>query len=122
MNNYAVDITKEEFELVTVFGHPMLFTNLRCDRSTLPKGLFMYEVRHDDDCLGIPCEIARSILVNHWGTIISNKPVLMEDHPTNGKPYRHINEETDWNYEGITCDLREYMRKYPPQKEKNYER
>ncbi len=39
----------EKFEDVTVLGHPMLFTCLRVDRDTVPQGMYMYEVRHDDD-------------------------------------------------------------------------
>lgn len=34
----TVDARKERFELVEVLGHPMLFTCLRVDRSTVPKG------------------------------------------------------------------------------------
>ena len=122
MSRYEVDVRTEEFEIVTVFDHPMLFTCLRCDRNTLPKGMYLYEVRHDDDMQGIPCEIAERILVNHWGTVISNKPIALTEQFSTGKRYRLINEETDWNYEGITCSLREYMQKYPPQKERGYER
>ena len=84
--------------------------------------MYLYEVRHDDDMQGIPCEIAERILVNHWGTVVSNKPIALTEQLSTGKRYRLINEETDWNYEGITCSLREYMQKYPPQKERGYER
>ena len=70
-----VNVMEETFENVTVFDQPMLFTCLRCDRETLPKGMYMYEVRHDDYGRGDPCEIADWIMVNHWGTVISNRPV-----------------------------------------------
>lgn len=62
----------EKFEDVTVLGHPMLFTCLRVDRDTVPQGMYMYEVRHDDDQQGEPVQIANWIMVNHWGTLISN--------------------------------------------------
>lgn len=52
----------ENFEEVEILGKPALFSSLRIDRSTLPKGLYLYEVRHDDDCQGIACQIAR-----HYG-------------------------------------------------------
>ena len=32
----TIDARKERFELVEVLGHPMLFTGLRVDRSTVP--------------------------------------------------------------------------------------
>ncbi|MFR6694634.1 MAG: LPD28 domain-containing protein [Dysosmobacter sp.] len=50
----TVDARKERFELVEVLGHPMLFTCLRVDRNTVPKGLYLYEVRNDDDQCGTP--------------------------------------------------------------------
>ena len=50
----------------------MLFTCLRVDRDTVPQGMYMYEVRHDDDQQGEPVQIANWIMVNHWGTLISN--------------------------------------------------
>ncbi len=62
----------ETFEMVTVLGKPMLFSCCRIDRSTIPKGLYMYEVRHDDDMRGDPVQIANWIMVNHWGTLISS--------------------------------------------------
>ena len=61
----TVDARKERFELVEVLGHPMLFTCLRVDRSTVPKGLYLYEVRNDDDQCGLPVEIGRWVMVNH---------------------------------------------------------
>lgn len=68
----------EKFEDVTVLGHPMLFTCLRVDRDTVPQGMYMYEVRHDDDQQGEPVQIANWIMVNHWGTLISNRPIRLE--------------------------------------------
>lgn len=58
----------EKFEDVTVLGHPMLFTCLRVDRDTVPQGMYMYEVRHDDDQQGEPVQIANWIMVNRYLT------------------------------------------------------
>lgn len=71
-----------------------LFTSFRIKRDTVPDGLYAYDVRHDDDCRGIPCEIAPFIMVNHWGTIILAEPLEL---PDDGR--RYIDEETDWNYD-----------------------
>ena len=121
MSMERADIRDEIFEEVTVFGYPMLFTCLHCDRNTLPKGMFMYEVRHDDDCQGIPCEIAENIFINHWGTLISNRPISLNGPLLNssGRPYRLIDEETDWNYEGVEMTVGEYMKLNPPRKERD---
>lgn len=43
------DAMTEDFEEITVFNKPALFTNIRIDKATVPKGLYMYEVRHNDD-------------------------------------------------------------------------
>ena len=84
----------EHYEEITVCGKPALFTNFRIKRDTVPDGLYAYDVRHDDDCRGIPCEIAPFIMVNHWGTIILAEPLEL---PNDGR--RYIDEETDWNYD-----------------------
>lgn len=63
--------TKElHYERITILGYKALFTNERIIRDTVPKGWCLYEVRHDDECQGIPCEIARWILVNFWGSLL----------------------------------------------------
>lgn len=104
----------EKFEDVTVLGHPMLFTCLRVDRDTVPQGMYMYEVRHDDDQQGEPVQIANWIVVNHWGTLISNRPIRLEPRPDGRNAYRDIDPENDWNYEGTLTTVKEYMEKNPP--------
>lgn len=116
---YRSDATKIDFEEVTVLGKPMLFTCLRVDRDTVPKGMYLYEVRHDDYGRGDPCQIANWILVNHWGTLISNTPITLEKNPARNNAYRDIDPENDWNYEGAESTLKEYMEKHPPKKERN---
>ena len=83
----------EKFEDVTVLGHPMLFTCLRVDRDTVPQGMYMYEVRHDDDQQGEPVQIANWIMVNHWGTLITNKPIRLEPSEWSNNAYRDIDPE-----------------------------
>ena len=41
----------------------MLFTCARIDRKTVPEDLSCYDVRHDDDCRGIACEIKPYVVV-----------------------------------------------------------
>ena len=48
----------EHYEEITVCGKPALFTGIRIRRDTVPDGLYAYDVRHDDECRGIACEIA----------------------------------------------------------------
>ena len=88
------DAMTEHYEEITVCGKPALFTSIRIKRDTVPEGLYAYDVRHDADCRGIPCEIAPFIMVNQWGTIILTEPLEL---PDDGR--RYIDEETDWNYD-----------------------
>jgi hypothetical protein len=66
------------WEPVEVFGKRCIFTPERVDRTSLPEGFYMYECRSYDDDWGLCCEIALGILVNFFGTIISNEPIPVD--------------------------------------------
>lgn len=104
------DARKETFEKVTVFDKEMIFTCLRIDRSTIPKGLYMYEIRESDYCDGTPVELCDGVLVNFWGTVISKQPIEFYDSYI-GNRFALIGED-DWNYEGETMTLDEYINAY----------
>ena len=84
-----------DFEEVTIFGKPALFTSARIDRSTVPGGFHLYEIRHDDDCQGDAVQIARAVFVNHWGTLITRDEIILSDIDSSG--YLDI-EPDDLNY------------------------
>ena len=115
---YGLDASTAKFEMVTVLDEPMLFTCCRVDKNTVPKGLYVYEVRHDDDMRGDPVQISDWIVVNHWGTLLTSKPIRLDKHPKTYRSYRDIDPEEDWNYEGYEMTLKEYLDEYPPKKEK----
>ena len=114
------DAMEETFTEVQVLGIPALFHDLRIDRNTVPKGVYLYEVRYDDEGLGDPVQIAKGIMVNHFGSIITREPIRL---PSDG--YLDIDPEKDWEFcDGDCRTVREFMKKYPParQKEKEQER
>lgn len=115
---YRQDAMREVLEEVTVLDKPMLFTCRRIDRATVPKGLYMYEVRHDDDMRGDPVQIANWIMVNHWGTLISSEPLKLTPNGAVNNAYLDIDPERDWNYEGVEATVAEYMERHLPKKEK----
>ncbi len=115
--SYGWNAMTEEFEEVTVLDRPMLFACGRIDRSTVPKGLYVYDVRHDDGQQGLPVEIAEHILVNHWGTLLSSRPIRLLGTP-GGRRYRFIDPEKDWNYEGVNSTVQKYLEQHPPRKAK----
>lgn len=96
-----VDAKEEDFELVVLDDIPALFTNSRVDRGSIPDGAYCYDVRHDDCCQGIACEIKPHIMVNHWGTIIAKQEIPLED----GSYY----PKEDLNYLGRTMTLDEFL-------------
>jgi hypothetical protein len=105
----------ESYELVEVLGNECLFSCLRIDRTTVPEGLYAYDVRHDDECQGDVCEIKPHILVNHWGTIICSEPIEMTDLKEYGENFacRFI-EQDDFAYTGVMTTLDNFrFRKMP---------
>ena len=66
------------FETVTVFGKKCLFTDIRVDRETVPQGKYMYEIRHSDEDWGLPVSVGPGVLVNFFGTVVSDEPLLDE--------------------------------------------
>ena len=98
-----VNAAEEDFELMELFGKTVLFTNMRVDRSTVPKELYVYELR-DEDFTGDICEIRPFVMVNHWGTIICKEPIEL-DIKWNSK----FVDEGDYCYLGDTAKLDEFI-------------
>lgn len=109
---------EEHFKEVMVLGKPALFHDMRIDRDSVPKGLYLYEVRHDDESLGDPVQIAKGIMANHYGSIITHEPIKL---PQDG--YLDIDPEKDWRYAGGGCrTVEEFMAKYTLARKKEKER
>ena len=105
-----VDAKNTNFETVEVLGIPMLFTILRIDRNTIPKGLYAYDVRHCDEDWGSPCEIKEFVLVNHMGTLISKTPIELNDSLfDDGVCDRKFIDEDDFEYVGAEMTLDKYV-------------
>lgn len=102
----AMEVEWEEVEVVDRKG---LFSCLRIDRESVPKGWYMYEVRHDDFGHGDPVEIAYGILVNHWGTLLVKEPFDLEPYILTGDTFLDINPDEDWNYLGGFVKFKELI-------------
>ena len=59
----AVDARKEHYEAVEILGIPGLFTTLRVDRATIPKGVYAYDMQTSEQDWSQPCLLARHITV-----------------------------------------------------------
>lgn len=99
----SVNANEEVFDLLELFGRTVLFTCMRVKRDTVPDNLYVYDVRHDDDCSGKIVEDKPYILVNHWGTIICKEPIELIDIGCK------FVKEDDYRYTGKTCKLVEFI-------------
>ena len=70
-----LDYKTEHFQKVSVCG----FSDMRIDQSTVPKGRYQYEVAGDDDSGGDPAKVRMVIIVNFFGTLISDQPLPVEN-------------------------------------------
>lgn len=73
------DYQTEKFQKVSVCGIPCDFSDVRIDRSTVPKARYQYEVADDDEGQGDPVRVGYGIMVNFFGTLISDVPLPLVD-------------------------------------------
>lgn len=70
-----LDYREESFSQVSVCGILCEYSDMRIDRSTVPEGKYQYEVARDDESGGEPVRVKSGILVNFFGTMISDEPL-----------------------------------------------
>lgn len=102
------DARKIIYDEISLLGNPALLTDWRIDRTTIPDGFHLYELRHADEDWGDPCQLAKSILVNFYGSILSLQPFQL---PAHG--YLDF-DSSDLTYvEGASCaTLEEFLQKH----------
>ena len=101
-------------EQIKFNGQSALFTNQRIDKYLLPKNVYAYEAMHDDEFNGEITCIAKNIHVNFLGTILTDKPIKLENE------FRFVDEDKDIEFlpeQGIKLqDFLAYQRKMNKQK------
>lgn len=107
--SYRLDARTEKFDVIEFFDIPMLYSMFRLERTTVPKNLYMYEVRHSDYDDAVPVEIKKDVLVNFWGTLISSRPLQMHE-----RDCSYIRPNDDWGFTGEETSLIDYMAEHPP--------
>ena len=102
------------YEQIKFNGQSALFTNQRIDKYLLPKNVYAYEAMHDDEFNGEITCIAKNIHVNFLGTILTDKPIKLENE------FRFVDENKDIEFlpeQGIKLqDFLAYQRKMDKQK------
>lgn len=66
--------TDETYELIELFDKPALVSNGRITASEIPKGLYCYDLRSDDDGNSFTA-IEPHVSLNHSGSVITNSPI-----------------------------------------------
>ena len=113
---FGVNAKEHRFETVTVFGHPMLFTTAHLDHDTIPKGVHLYAVRHHSEDPEKPIQLCAWALVNRYGSLLSTIPIPLQRHLKANNSFKDIDPDNDWEQNGYTVKLREYLEQYPIQK------
>lgn len=75
----SVNAGTARFEEVEILGIPALFTTLRVDRATVPKGMYAYDMQTDAEDWSQPCLLARRVLVEHFGTVLTASPIHLPE-------------------------------------------
>lgn len=76
------DANQVRYMKVRVKGTDALFCEVRIEKETIPEGLHMYQVRHDEEDWTEPVQIKNYILVNFLGTLVTKEPLLTQEEPT----------------------------------------
>lgn len=107
----SYDAKKAAYQEVTILGRPALFAECRIDNSTVPKGLYRYELRHGDENWGDPVSLSRNIIVNYYGAVLTREPFQL---PIEGWI---LLEDDSLSFQDGGCrTLAEFQRKYPVSK------
>ena len=62
------------YSKVTLLGRECFFTVLRIGHKEVPKGMYRYDLRHDDCNPFDPTSIEKNVWNNHLGTILTEQP------------------------------------------------
>ena len=102
------DAQKVTYQEVTIFDRVALFTECRIDRTTVPEGVYRYELRHGDEDWGEPIELSRSLMVNFYGTVLTREPFQL---PIDG--WIPMENDSLSFQDGGCHTLAEFQEKYP---------
>lgn len=114
--NFGENAREHRFETVTVFGHPMLFTTAHLDHNTIPRGVHLYAVRHHSEDREKPIQVCAWAFANRYGSLLSTTPIDLQRHPKFDNSFKDIDPDKDWEQNGYSVKLSEYLEHYPIQK------
>lgn len=98
-----INIENEKYDLIELLGKPALFSNGRLTDTDIPKGLFVYHLRHDDSGCSFAA-VEPNVKVNHASTVITDEPIDFGE-----QGYISFTEDTAPNFMGEEMTFGEYM-------------
>ena len=98
-----INIQCDEYELVEFQDKTMLFANERLGLKDIPKGMYKYDIRGDDQ--GEFAAVEPHVAVNHEGTLVSKESIDF-----GGTKMIELNQENAFNFPGGTATFEEYMK------------
>ncbi len=105
---YPIHAGTARFEEVEILGVPALFTTLRVDRNTIPKGMYAYDMQTDPEDWSQPCLLGQHITAEHFGTVLTASPIHL---PENG--YLDLSHgDLDGHHGGERMTAAEFEAKY----------
>lgn len=90
-----IDAGEELFDEIDLIGRTGLFTELRVDKSTIPDGVYCYELRHGDDD-SFPAELEENVSVNYFGAVLMTEKLELDKEgrlPIGYKGFGYTGEE-----------------------------
>ena len=101
----VIDVNSRQLQEVEIKGHYGVFTELRVDESTIPEGVYCYELRHGDDD-SYPVTLKEDIRVNYFGAVLMKNKMELGKEGYVGLSY------DDFGFTGEELTMLEYRANY----------
>lgn len=94
----TINVWSDSMQHIELLGKPALFSDSRVDRSTVPDGWYVYDLRGSDYDPDLISTLEARVIVNYAGSILTPEPVIFPD----GQDYLDVKGQTDFLDEEIT--------------------
>lgn len=94
----TINVWSDSMQHIELLGKPALFSDSRVNRSTVPDGWYVYDLRGSDYDPDLISTLEARVIVNYAGSILTPEPVIFPD----GQDYLDVKGQTDFLDEEIT--------------------
>lgn len=75
----TINVWSDSMQHIELLGKPALFSDSRVDRSTVPDGWYVYDLRGSDYDPDLISTLEARVIVNYAGSILTPEPVIFPD-------------------------------------------